>query len=66
MRGHWKPSPASDLPAMRDMTQILSAIEQGDAQATDQLLSMNYQELRRRTFSVLDRPSCSLVQRMSK
>ena len=32
---------------MSDVTQILSAIEQGDAQATEQLLPLVYQELRR-------------------
>ena len=32
---------------MSNVTQILSAIEQGDARATDQLLPMIYQELRR-------------------
>ena len=35
------------LPAMSDVTQILSAIEQGDAQATEQLLPLVYEELRR-------------------
>ena len=32
---------------MSDVTQILSAIEQGDAQATEQLLPLVYEELRR-------------------
>jgi RNA polymerase sigma factor (TIGR02999 family) len=32
---------------MNDVTRILTAIEQGDAQATDELLPLVYQELRR-------------------
>ena len=32
---------------MSDVTRILSAIEQGDAQAADQLLPLVYDELRR-------------------
>ena len=32
---------------MSDVTRILSAIGQGDAQATEQLLPLVYQELRR-------------------
>jgi len=32
---------------MSDVTRILAAIEQGDAQAADQLLPLVYQELRR-------------------
>ena len=32
---------------MSDVTQILSAIEQGDAQTTEQLLPLVYEELRR-------------------
>ena len=32
---------------MSDVTQILSVIEQGDAQATEQLLPLVYHELRR-------------------
>ena len=32
---------------MSDVTQILSAIEQGDPQATEQLLPLVYEELRR-------------------
>jgi RNA polymerase sigma factor (TIGR02999 family) len=35
------------LPAMSHVTQILSAIEQGDPQAADQLLPLIYDELRR-------------------
>ena len=38
--------PAPDLPAMSDVTQILSAIDQGDAQATEQLLTLVYGEPR--------------------
>src|SRR5262249_15187840 len=33
--------------SMNDVTRILAAIEQGDAQATDQLLPLVYDELRR-------------------
>ena len=32
---------------MKDVTRILTAIEQGDAQATDELLPLVYEELRR-------------------
>ena len=32
---------------MTDVTRILSAIEQGDAQAAEQLLSLVYEELRK-------------------
>ncbi len=32
---------------MGDVTQILSAIEEGDAQAAEQLLPLVYEELRR-------------------
>jgi RNA polymerase sigma factor (TIGR02999 family) len=35
------------LPSMNDVTRILSAIEQGDQQAAEQLLPMVYDELRR-------------------
>jgi hypothetical protein len=35
------------MPAMSEVTRILSAIEQGDPHAAEQLLPLVYQELRR-------------------
>src|SRR5262245_59186170 len=39
-------SPRGRLPSMTDVTRILSAIEQGDPHAADQLLPLVYDELR--------------------
>jgi len=48
---------------MTDVTQILSAIEQGDARAADDLLPIVYQELRRLAASKLARePSGQTLQ----
>src|SRR5262245_4483576 len=38
---------AFGLPAMNDVTRILSAVEQGDPHAAEQLLPLVYDELRR-------------------
>jgi RNA polymerase sigma factor (TIGR02999 family) len=43
--------------AMSDVTRILSAIEQGDPSAAEQLLPLVYQELRRLAAQWLDRES---------
>jgi len=40
---------------MNDVTRILTAIEQGDAQATDKLLPLVYEELRRLAAQVMSR-----------
>ena len=40
-------SPTLATEPMTDLTQILSAIEQGDGQASEQLLPLVYDELRR-------------------
>src|SRR5262245_11283839 len=40
-------TPRGRLPRMTDVTRILSAIEQGDPHAADQLLPLVYDELRR-------------------
>jgi RNA polymerase sigma factor (TIGR02999 family) len=47
---------------MSDVTRILSAIEQGDAKATDELLPLVYQELRRMAAHKMsaERPSHTL------
>src|SRR5438552_19176338 len=39
--------PTEVLPVMSDVTHILSAIEQGDPHAADQLLTLVYDDLRR-------------------
>ena len=41
------PGPPSAAVSMNDVTRILSAIEQGDAQAAEQLLRLVYDELRK-------------------
>src|SRR5262245_56471630 len=45
--GETSRSPRGRLPRMTDVTRILSAIEQGDPNAADQLLPLVYDELRR-------------------
>src|SRR5262245_23887683 len=42
----WHPRAALCLPVMSDVTGILSAIEQGDPSAAEQLLPLVYNELR--------------------
>src|SRR3954468_22805221 len=47
MLGKERPSFAGAEPPMSDVTKILSAIEQGDPHAAEQLLPLVYDELRR-------------------
>ena len=47
LRNVTRRSPRGRLPGMADLTHILSAIEQGDPHAAEQLLPLVYEELRR-------------------